>query len=79
MASTTGTDQKVVAENEKNVTTPDHASSELEVESISINTTALLRKLDLRLLPPLSLLYLLSFLDRSNGLSKALEIRMQWN
>ena len=28
---------------------------------------ALLRKLDLRLLPILTLLYLLSFLDRSNG------------
>ena len=67
MASTTGSDQKVLAEHEKNVTTPDHASSELEVESTSINTAALLRKIDLRLLPPLSLLYLLSFLDRSNG------------
>ncbi|KAL1969183.1 hypothetical protein VTN77DRAFT_437 [Rasamsonia byssochlamydoides] len=31
-----------------------------------INERALLRKLDLRLLPPLTLLYLLSFLDRSN-------------
>jgi len=29
----------------------------------------LLRKLDLHLLPVLTLLYLLSFLDRSNGLS----------
>ena len=28
---------------------------------------ALLRKLDLKLLPALTLLYLLSFLDRSNG------------
>lgn len=33
----------------------------------SINEKALLRKLDFRLLPPLTLLYLLSFLDRSNG------------
>jgi hypothetical protein len=32
-----------------------------------INEKALLRKLDLTLLPPLTLLYLLSFLDRSNG------------
>lgn len=31
-----------------------------------INDKALLRKLDLKLLPPLTLLYLLSFLDRSN-------------
>lgn len=29
----------------------------------------LLRKLDLRLLPAVSILYLLSFLDRSNGIS----------
>jgi hypothetical protein len=62
--------QKVLAENEKTVS-PDHASSDLEAESHAINTTALLRKLDLRLLPPLSLLYLLSFLDRSNGSSMA--------
>jgi hypothetical protein len=32
-----------------------------------INEKALLRKLDLKLLPPLVVLYLLSFLDRSNG------------
>lgn len=32
-----------------------------------INEKKLLRKLDLKLLPPLTLLYLLSFLDRSNG------------
>lgn len=32
-----------------------------------INEKALLRRLDLKLLPPLTLLYLLSFLDRSNS------------
>lgn len=32
----------------------------------NINEKALLRRLDLKLLPPLTLLYLLSFLDRSN-------------
>lgn len=32
-----------------------------------INEKALLRKLDLKLLPAVTLLYLLSFLDRSNG------------
>lgn len=32
-----------------------------------INEKALLRKLDRKLLPALTLLYLLSFLDRSNG------------
>ena len=33
----------------------------------SVNEKKLLRKLDLALLPPLTLLYLLSFLDRSNS------------
>lgn len=33
-----------------------------------INEKKLLRKLDLKLLPPLTLLYLLSFLDRSNSM-----------
>lgn len=32
-----------------------------------INEKKLLRKMDLRLLPPVTLLYLFSFLDRSNG------------
>jgi hypothetical protein len=36
-------------------------------EALEISEKKLLRKLDLRLLPPLALLYLLSFLDRSNG------------
>ena len=36
-------------------------------ETTIINEKALLRKMDLHLLPPLTLLYLLSFLDRSNG------------
>lgn len=35
-------------------------------DQVNINEKALLRKLDLRLLPPLTILYLLSFLDRSN-------------
>lgn len=37
---------------------------------------ALLRKLDLKLLPPLTLLYLLSFLDRSNGLYLSMLLAM---
>jgi hypothetical protein len=43
-------------------------SSSSIAEFAGINEKSLLRKLDLRLLPPLTLLYLLSFLDRSNGL-----------
>lgn len=42
-------------------------SSNSVAEAVGINETALLRKLDFRLLPPLTLLYLLSYLDRSNG------------
>jgi hypothetical protein len=43
-------------------------SSDSEIESYDhINEKRLLRKLDIRLLPAVSVLYLLSFLDRSNG------------
>jgi hypothetical protein len=41
--------------------------SDVEIVPRSINERKLLRKLDLRLLPAVSILYLLSFLDRSNG------------
>ena len=40
-------------------------------EVISISEKKLIRKLDYRLLPPVTLLYLLSFLDRSNGASSS--------
>ena len=45
-------------------------SSDSEIEGVtgsSVNEKTLLRKLDLKLLPAVSVLYLLSFLDRSNG------------
>lgn len=45
-------------------------SSVSDIEAVSaegVNEKSLLRKLDLRLLPAVSILYLLSFLDRSNG------------
>ena len=38
----------------------------LSAEELGINEKALLRRLDYKLLPALTLLYLLSFLDRSN-------------
>ena len=41
--------------------------SEELAASYGINERSLLRKLDLHLLPAVTLLYLLSFLDRSNG------------
>lgn len=44
------------------------SDSDLEILAEgAINERKLLRKLDLRLLPAVSILYLLSFLDRSNG------------
>lgn len=43
-------------------------STDLEIVAQSgVDEKKLLRKLDLRLLPAVSILYLLSFLDRSNG------------
>lgn len=55
-------------------------SSSSIAEFAGINEKSLLRKLDLRLLPPLTLLYLLSFLDRSNGVLPCLLnlSRMNW-
>jgi hypothetical protein len=41
------------------------------IEGGDINEASLLRKLDYKLLPGLSVLYLLSFLDRSNGMFSA--------
>lgn len=52
--------------------TTDQPPSELsdtsldEEETSDVNEGALLRKLDLKLLPAVTILYLLSFLDRSN-------------
>lgn len=42
-------------------------SSSSLAEAVGIDEKKLLRRLDYKLLPPLVLLYLLSFLDRSNG------------
>jgi len=42
------------------------ASDTDDIETSDINEKALLRKLDWRLLPAVGILYLLSFLDRSN-------------
>ena len=51
----------------ESVTLPYPNSNEDLDASFRAEEKALLRKLDLRLLPALTLLYLLSFLDRSNG------------
>ncbi|KAI4642449.1 uncharacterized protein J4E79_011511 [Alternaria viburni] len=44
------------------------SASDVEIVPGTINEKKLLRTLDLRLLPAVSILYLLSFLDRSNGI-----------
>lgn len=46
-------------------------NAETEITDIEdgVNERALLRKLDWRLLPAVGVLYLLSFLDRSNGMT----------
>lgn len=45
----------------------DQATSDTELAGPKINEKALLRKIDAHLLPAVGILYLLSFLDRSNG------------
>ena len=65
------------AQDEKKVTLEDQGNEHNDAPSLvsdesftnptGINEKALLRRLDLKLLPPLTLLYLLSFLDRSNS------------
>ncbi len=46
----------------------DASSLESFTNPTGISEKALVRRLDLKLLPPLTLLYLLSFLDRSNSM-----------
>ena len=55
---------------EKDIISYPSPRSEDEFDAIAgVNEKALLRKLDLKLLPALTSLYLLSFLDRSNGMT----------
>ncbi|PYH35258.1 allantoate permease family MFS transporter [Aspergillus neoniger CBS 115656] len=51
---------------EKTIEADEKAASPSTSSVTNIDEKALLRKLDFRLLPPLTILYLLSFLDRSN-------------
>ena len=65
-----------MAVDNKDVDSPSGDTSPLEdgsvVEMEAVNEKALLRKLDWQLLPAVGILYLLSFLDRSNGMSSVL-------
>lgn len=75
---------------EKNLEKVSQTPSDSDVDALEattgINEKKLLRKLDLKLLPPLTLLYLLSFLDRSNGRARkvpsyahySLDVGRQW-
>ena len=53
---------------------PSYGSDDDGDNARTIEDKRLLRKLDLKLLPALTLLYLLSFLDRSNGLCRPLTL-----
>ncbi len=54
---------------------PSLSSEEAFTNPTGIDEKALVRRLDLKLLPPLTLLYLLSFLDRSNSkLTRAIRL-----
>lgn len=59
------TDEKIADSPSGDNTPPPERSADVEHEHI--NEKALLRKLDAQLLPAVGILYLLSFLDRSNG------------
>lgn len=63
-------DDKVV---EKQTASPGSSSDNEEAGTTGINENALLRKIDLRLLPAVGILYLLSFLDRSNVANARIE------
>jgi len=56
------------AQGNGNSAAPSLVSDDSFTNPTGINEKALLRRLDLKLLPPLTLLYLLSFLDRSNSM-----------
>lgn len=58
---------------EKQTASPGSSSDNEEAGTAHINENALLRKLDIRLLPAVGILYLLSFLDRSNVANARIE------
>lgn len=60
-------------ERENKDVSPGSVSENENVGAIDINEKALLRKIDWRLLPAVGILYLLSFLDRSNVANARIE------
>ena len=78
MATQTENEKVALDGHNGNSPAPSISSDEEFNNPTGINEKALIRKLDLKLLPPLTLLYLLSFLDRSNsGLSPSLKYEVQ--
>lgn len=72
--ATMSTDEKRVDDRKADAPGASNSSeSDLEVIPGTINEKKLLRTLDLRLLPAVSILYLLSFLDRSNVANARIE------
>jgi hypothetical protein len=68
MSTSPPENEKVALENQgRSSEAPSLVSDESFTNPTGINEKALVRKLDYKLLPPLTLLYLLSFLDRSNS------------
>jgi hypothetical protein len=67
MANSTEEDTKAGAENTEvvEVKEPSRYGPDDKIEGLVINEKALVRKLDWHILPPLSLLYLLCYLDRT--------------
>lgn len=61
--------EKTALDSPPNGNGDDHSLSDDEAYTnpTGINEKALVRRLDYKLLPPLTVLYLLSFLDRSNS------------
>ncbi|KAK2007900.1 major facilitator superfamily transporter [Colletotrichum eremochloae] len=66
MSTTTIPPPEKALETPVNDTSGADSPSEIEVGDEGVNTKALLRKMDAKLLPAVGILYLLSFLDRSN-------------
>lgn len=59
-------EEDVVMQGEKDLKEDDSNSTEPEIDFSGVDEKKTLRKMDIRLIPALAILYLLSFLDRGN-------------
>ncbi|KAI9728074.1 MAG: hypothetical protein M1834_007790 [Cirrosporium novae-zelandiae] len=77
MSTQKETSNKVPRDLEKRSVSPGPSATSQDIENVegisNINEKSLLRKLDLKLLPAVTVLYLLSFLDRSNVANAKIE------